>query len=905
MVYKTSDKTLIVIDGSSFLYRAYYGLRPLHTPQGVPVQAVYGFCRMIKKLTETFHPTSMILVWDSKGKTERHTIFSDYKATRQAPPSDLFDQKILIQEFADTIQLCQWAQVGIEADDLLLSVAREWKRNGGNVVIVTSDKDMGQAIEKDIVLYDYFKETIIDNVAFEKKMGFSPNKTVFYFSLVGDSSDNIPGAKGIGEKSALELVSHFSSIADLYKHIDRVESKRIKTALIASERDVLLSEKLFTLLEYPVPLTAKDMSFDIQKWSQARPFFEKLQFKSMLKDIADKQLTNEYVVHVSHSKTKGYEYICVTTQEQLDQVVSTIKKEKIFAYDIEGIGLGGMSCAMVGFSICCRTKESFYIPFGHTTGQTQLSQDHVLKTLKPFFEDESYKKILHHAKFDNEVMHRYGVAVNGVIFDTLIAANLVKEEWEKISLKVLSMRYLNEPMLTFDQVVTHKGYENFSQVPLEEATEYAAADAHQTLRLYPILKKMVSEKNLDELYYSLELPLISVLERMEEQGILCDVEVLKVLDKTVSSQLHEIKETIISVVGPKFADINLNSPKQIEELLFKHLQLPTQRKSAKGSGFSTDNAVLVELAKTHPIPGYIAHYRELFKLKSTYIDALPMYINPVSGKIHTQFSQTQVATGRLSSLEPNLQNVPAEGIGLGVRKAFIPGEGKLFLSVDYSQIELRILAHLSQDEKLKEAFLHGADIHAQTAAGLFGIPIDKVDKHQRSIGKRINFSILYGLTPYGLSKDLDISLKDAKKYIEAYFQHYPKVSTWMDSVVEFAKKHGYVVTMLGRRRVTPGIKERNKHLFDLARRVAINTVAQGTAAEIMKKGMLVVDALLQHKKYEAAIILQIHDELLITVSEEHSEEVQKIVQKVLESVVDWEIPLTVSCSLGKNWQEVS
>lgn len=904
---KSNKKTLFLIDGSSFLYRAYYGLQKLHTPAGVPVQAVYGFCKMIKRLVDTFKPTHVALVWDSKGKTERHERFPAYKATRQAPPSDLFEQKELIIEFANLIGLHQLAQSGIEADDLMYSLATWWEQKDGSVVIVTSDKDMGQAISDNIILYDSFKEKMIDAQAFEEKMGFPVAKAAFYFALVGDSSDNIPGVKGIGDKGAQELVSQFDSLDDLYANLDKVEKKRARTALEACKNDAYLSQELFTLKKYPLKITEKDITFNPAGWADAQPFFQELQFKSFLKDLSSTQLSflqaaPKRVVKTAHEK--GYAFVTVTTPEQLDEVVEVIKKHKTFAYDTEGNGTNALTMQVVGLSVCCQEQTSYYIPFGHITDEQQLTQEQVVAALKPLFEDEQYKKIAHHAKFDQLMMHNIGVDVRGLYFDTLIAASLVKDDWQKASLKELSSAYLHEPMLTFDEVVTQQGYKHFGQVPFSKATEYAAADAHQTLKLYPLLKKMLHEKNMEHLFKTIEMPLVDILARMEITGIYCDTHVLQALGKKVNEQLEDVYRTITGLVDSKFEAINLNSSKQVADLLFNELKLPPKKRSAKSENFTTDSDVLTELAKEHPIPGLIIQYRELAKLKNTYIDGLPEYINKNTGRIHTTFSQTRVATGRLSSSDPNLQNIPVEGLGLQVRAAFKPQKpGYVFISADYSQIELRVLAYVSQDGRLMYAFKHGHDIHAETASALFHIPLTEVSKHQRSIGKRINFSILYGLTAYGLSRDLDIPLKEAKEYIDTYFKQYPKVRLWMDEVIKKTEHHGYTETLFGRRRSVPGIHESNKNLRDLACRIAINTVGQGTAAEIMKMGMIAVNTALKKHQYDARVLLQIHDELLLVVAEQDRAHVEQLVKKELESVVQWNVPLVVDTAWGHNWRE--
>lgn len=895
------EKTLFLIDGSSFLYRAYYGLRPMHTSKGLPVQAVYGFCKMIKKLVEKYQPQHMALVWDSKGKTTRHELFKDYKATRQAPPSDLFEQKELIVTFANSIGLHQFAKSGIEADDLMFSLAQEWNKQGGNTVIVTSDKDMGQALTQDIVMLDTFKDQVVDSIAFEQKMGFPVSKAPFYFSLLGDASDNIPGVKGVGKKGAQELVNQFESLQDLYDNLDKVEKTRTRTALATNKENAFLSEKLFLLQYQETGVKKEDLLFDAANWPRARVFFEELEFKSFLRGLGQAQTSFLSSIKTAHEK--GYNFVTVTTQEQVDHIVAEIQKRKLFAYDTETDGLRPLQDNMVGMSFCFQEKESFYLPFAHDVNEPQLDRTETLKKIKTLFENKEITIVAHHAKFDQLVLSQYGIQVHTNVFDTLLAAVLVKADWQKATLKALSDHYFDEPMFTFAQMVTEKKLQHFGQVDLKNATEYAAADAHQTFKLYPLFKKMLKEQGMEKLYYDIELPTMKVLFAMEKKGIYCDQNVLYQLDQTVVQKLSEIKKTILDLLGPEFETINLNSPKQISHLLFEYLKLPPKKKNAKGSGYSTDNEVLVELSHEHPIPGYIAQYRELFKLKSTYIDALPEYINPKTKRIHTTYSQTRAATGRLASSDPNMQNIPVEGLGSTVRMAFKPEGDRVFLSADYSQIELRVLAHLSQDEALIKAFNAGHDIHAQTAAGLFEVPLQEVTKHQRGVGKRINFSILYGLTPFGLAKDLVIPQKDAKRYIDAYFEHYPKVRQWMDFVIEQAKKDEFVTTWQGRKRSVSNINERNRNLAELGKRIAVNTVAQGTAAEIMKKGMINVFKVLLEKKLDASILLQIHDEILLSVAQKNLEETKQIVKQTLESVVNWEIPLVVDIATGKNWKE--
>jgi len=932
-------KKLLLIDGSSFLYRAYYGMRPLHAPNGEPVQAVYGFCRMIKKLIKQFNSEHMVLVWDSKGKTLRHEMYADYKATRQAPPSDLFEQKKYIRKFAELIDLAQVEQSGVEADDSIYSLAKnfsakEFSAKDYEVLVITSDKDLYQLINDKVQVFDPFKDKIVTAQAFEEERGFPVSKLSFYHSLLGDASDNIPGVKGIGKKGAEELVKNFDSLEDLYARLDEVPKERIKNALIANKDNAFLSEKLFLLQYIEQSVTEKDIIFDVNNWKNARPLFEELNFKTLVKEIGG---SGDDSSNSSGGEllAKKYSFKCVTTEDELQKVIKAIQAKGYCALDTETDGLDPLQSALIGLSLCYEEGVSFYIPIGHkqphpeqdppeqdppeqdppeqdppeqdtlAVDEKQLPKEYVIEQLSSLFADKSIKKVLHNAKFDALVLYSAGLPLQGIFFDTVIAASLVTPDWQRIGLKALSQHYFDERMLTFAEVVKAQKLENFSYVMLDLATEYAAADAHQTFKLWQVLKKELEEKQLMDLYNKVEHPLIDVLIAMEIEGISCDVAVLKHLDEHVSKSLHVLEQEIHALTGTLPGTLNLNSPKQLERLLFYDLGLPTQKKSAKRTGYSTDHEVLTVLAELHIVPRLIVRYRELYKLKSTYISALPESINKKTKKIHTSFNQTNVATGRLASSNPNLQNIPVQDDEVTVRSAFYAREGYTFISADYSQIELRVLAQLSQDSSLKDAFLHDRDIHTQTAAKLFDVSLESVTSQQRQIGKRINFSIMYGQTPYGLSKELKISMGDAKKYIDKYFEQYPGVKKWMDDVVASTKDIGATQTLYGRKRQVPGIYEKNKNLFDAARRIAINTPAQGTAAEVMKLGMIELHHRLKDAQFDAFIVLQIHDELIIEAPESEREKVCSLVKSVLENIVVWEIPLRVSIRSGKNWHDVT
>jgi DNA polymerase-1 len=966
-------KTIFLIDGSSILYRGYYGMRPLHTSKGEPVQAVYSFCRMFKKLVDQFKPEYIALVWDSKGKTTRHEMFPEYKATRDAPPSDLFEQKKHIMQFADLIGVAQVAQTGIEADDLMFSIAQELtptRQNGFDqqkqdaitqVILVTSDKDMGQMLSEHVSIYDPMKEEVVTPASFAEKMGFPVTKLPFYFALLGDTSDNIPGVKGIGKKTAQELVTSFDSLQDLYNRLDTLKQGRARTALEAHKQEAFLSEKLFLLQYHAQHKSLQDFAFDKQNWKNALPIFQELEFKSLVQGIASggQQAigASPFGAGVSGESTqpatlntqdiiaelKQKDFQLVTTQEQLIKLCGLIKKKGAVAFDTETDGLEPLAVKLVGISFSCDDNQAFYIPCGHITGEqknnpeqknnyrqavigqdlldgdqgeqaeqknkspeaahAQLSVSTIVAHLAPIFTDKNIAKYAHNLKYDQLVLANHGIELAGPTFDTFIAASLVTKSWQSSALKKLSVHYFNEPMLTYDHMVKEQGYKDFSYVPLESALYYAANDARQTWRLVPILKKELADTDMQKLFESIELPLIQVLVDMERTGIYLDTEILARVNRVITNGLGILEQEITNFVH---TPINLNSPRQVGHLLFEQLQLTPPKKPGHKKAHSTDHEVLTQLAKEHPVPGLILKYRELAKLKNTYLDALPTYINKKTGRIHTSYSQARVATGRLASSDPNMQNIPTTEYGIAVRGAFKPKEGHVFISADYSQIELRVLAHLSQDSALIDAFNSGLDIHAQTAARLFDVPVESVTHEQRQLGKRINFSVLYGLTPYGLSKDLDIPFKEAKLYIEKYFAQYPRVSSWMEEIVAFAHKYGYVVTHWGRRRDVPGIFEKNRALYEEAKRIAVNTVAQGTAAEIMKIGMIHTKKALEERGLDAQLILQIHDELLLSACVEQQEAVERLVSHVLGSVApDWTVPLLVTTRRGADWKEVS
>jgi DNA polymerase-1 len=919
-MHKIPEDALFIVDGSYLLYRSFYALKPLYTSDGVPTQATYGFCRTIKKFIDKFDPTNIIVAWDHKGKTFRSEIYADYKATRQAPPNELFEQKKDIMHFLDLIGINQISVEGYEADDLIYSIVKDYKDK--DIVIVCPDKDLFQLLNKNVIIFDPFKEQLIDKKTYEEEHGIKVDRINFYYSLLGDTSDNIPGVAGVGEKTAKELVNKFESLEDLYENLDKVEKERIREALKTNKSDAFLSQKLFTLKHHALNLKEKDYKFDKENWNNAGDFFRKMEFKSLVKTVKESQEEEQLSIlgqapkieEAPKAKLVNYtewQCILVQTPEALEEMISAIKNANLFALDTETTGGNPLLNELVGFSVSVNKKEAYYVPLAHVVndGEPQLNREETLAKLKLIFESKRIKKVLHNTKFDKLVLSQYNIWLDGVCFDTLLAASLVKKEWQKINLKALSEFYLGEPMQKFKDVLGNK-HKTFATVPIKEGAKYGSHDALQTFKL-----KLIFEKELDanpkfkKIFEDMEMPLSGVLTRMEKAGIELDVEKLAEIGKNVDKAINKVETKIFAAFqgynGLKDTEINLNSPQQIEKLLFEHLELPVVKKSATGRR-STDQEVLEELSKVHPIPGLILRYRELTKLKNTYIDPLPKFVNPKTGRVHTTYSQTFVATGRLSSQEPNLQNIPTgDGDETQIRAAFVAPRGYRLLSADYSQIELRVLAHMTKDEALTKAFLHDQDIHTQTASQIFGISPDKVTTEQRQVGKRINFSIIYGLTPYGLSRDLDIKPSQAKEYIEAYFKQYPKVHSWIEKTIEEAIKNGFTQTWWGRRRYIPELSEHNRTLLEAGKRIATNSPVQGTSAEIIKLAMIRVDKAFQEDELDAAILLQIHDELIIQFHADLEDKIEKIVKKEMEGVVDWEVPFKVSIRTGKNWGEIT
>jgi DNA polymerase I len=915
---------IFILDGTAMLYRSFYGLTPLKTRSGIPTQAVYGFFRAVRQLIESYDPKKIAITWD-RGPSIRVKEYSEYKSQRLSPPDELLTQKKLIENIAEEMGLFQIGMDGFEADDLIATIALASKKN--EVVIVTSDKDLFQLISENVKVWDPAKREMIDEDQFFEKFGFGPEKLRFYHSILGDASDNIPGVKGIGKKGANELAIKFSSLDDLYENLEKVEKPRTKKLLEESRDNAFLSFKLFGLREAPINVGDLDMVFEKSGWSRANKMFQELEMSSLVNLFVDKKDPSSLGLDAAKEEVAQFSSEMITDLNDLKKLAKKVTDAGFCAVDTETTGLDQCTNRIVGISIAFDTSKGYYIPFGHNRPGAKiveaqaslfsvpekepekhrsatLSSDDVVSVLGPLFKNVDVKKIMHNAKFDLHFLRTIGLEVAGPLIDTMLAAVLVRSEWQKKSLKALSQDLLGERMETFKETIGE--LKHFGELDPEKATPYAANDALQTVKIWEKLKKeLEKDKKLEHIFYSLEMPLCKILFQMESTGIKLDCEVVEKIRKKVEADLETISKKIEGSVKEASSKIewpiNLSSPRQVEALLYDALKLPVIKKKTSLGKRSTDRAVLDELAKIHHIPGLIIKHRELSKLESTYLLPLPQFVCKKTDRIHTTYSQSRVATGRLSSFDPNLQNIPVVGEKYNIREAFVAESGKRLMAADYSQIELRILAHISGDNNLSEAYLNNLDIHKKTASNIYNVKIDDVTHEQRAVGKRINFSVLYGLTPYSLSRELEISPSDAKKYIDAFFQSYPAVTPWMEKVIEEAKASGFVRTIMGRKRFVQGLNDRNKNISQAAERVAINYGPQGIASEIIKMAMIKIDELFTEKGLEAKILLQVHDELVIEFKSDQEKLVTDVVRSAMEGVVQWSVPLTVSIGVADSW----
>ena len=900
------ERVLYLIDGSSYIFRAYHAIRSLSTSKGSPTNAIYGFTSMIFKFLKDYSPEYLGIVFDSKGKTFRDEIYPLYKANREEAPDDFKVQVPKIFEMVDSLGIPQVQIEGYEADDIMGTIAKEMEEKGISVVLVTGDKDFCQLVSEKVTLIDTMrdKKTGIKEVI--QRFGVPPESVIDVFALSGDATDNIPGVRGVGEKTASELIGKFRTIESLYENLNELPQRQ-RDLLEANKESAILSKRLVTI-ETSIPMSVSLEGFEYKGFNKEklREIFEELEFKSLLRELGDNEKVQQEIAIIESSggKVSYDDYHLVLTEMDFDMVLKRIDLTKEVSIDLETTSQSPMRAEIVGIALSPASHESYYIPVAHRStvfdSTKQLNSKYVLEKLKPIVEDNSIKKIGQNLKYEFIVLERNGLRLRGISCDTMVAAHLIDASRLSYSLDELAKYYLEHKTITYKDV-TGIGRDkiNFEEVELERAKVYACEDADVAMILSKKLASELEKLTLLDVFKDIELKFIEVLALVEMNGVKVNSELLERLSIDFEKSLEKIAEEVYAQVGFRF---NLNSPIQLREILFDKLGLP-QKKMTKSGEASTDVEVLTELSKFHPVPEKVLEHRGLSKLKSTYIDSFPKLINPRTRRIHTSFNQAGTSTGRLSSSDPNLQNIPVKTPeGRRIREAFIPEDGFLLLSADYSQIELRLLAHFSEDDSLVSAFLAGSDIHNRTAAEIFGVSEDLVTPEMRRRSKTINFGIIYGISPFGLSKQLGISNTIAKSYINEYFKRYRRVKSYTEASIREAERQGYAVTLLGRRRPIPELKSKDRTTRGIGERTAINTPIQGSAADIIKIAMIKIQERLS-RDYRSRMILQVHDELLFEIHESEIDDLSRIIKKEMEKAWQLRVPLRVDIGIGKNWAE--
>jgi DNA polymerase-1 len=906
---------LVLFDGNAIVHRAYHAFGPTKYRQGTPltisktgevVSAVYGFALMLLKVLNELKPTHFAIAFDKKGPTFRHELFEKYKAQRPPMPEELIGQVGRVKQLVRTFRIPLFEIDKYEADDVIGTLSKQAEARGIDTVIVTGDADTMQLVSPRVkVLYPKagrsFSDTILfDEAAVKEKYGVGPGHIADYKAMVGDPSDNIPGVPGIGEKTAVKLIQQFGGVEDVYKHLEEVTPPRVKEILKNSEPAARQSKELATIVtETPVTLNLDECRVSQYDRQQVADFFRELEFFSLLPklpDIAGESLS----VEVRSAPLLG-DYRIVATAADLDALVDRLSAVGSFAFDTETTGLSPMLARLVGISLALESGKAFYIPVGHVLldAANQLPLQQVIDRLKPVFEDGKIAKLAHNAKFDMMVLAECGITVNGLASDTMIAAHLLGEK--ALGLKALAFSKLGIEMTPIEALIG-KGAKQVSmaQVEVKKAADYAAADADMTFRLAEVFQQELERQGLMKLFVEVEMPLVPVLLIMERNGVAVDTEMLREMSLALGEQVAVLEKKIYEEAKHEF---NINSPQQLGKVLFDEMQLPNERRGK--SRYSTEASVLEELSPAYPFVKDILEYRQLTKIKSTYIDTLPALVNPRTGRIHTSFNQTRTSTGRLSSSDPNMQNIPVRGeLGGQVRQAFIAAPGLNLLGGDYSQIDLRALAHLSQDEGLLRAFRNNEDIHAATASQLFGVERVQITPDMRRFAKTVNFGVIYGMSDYGLEQATGLSREEAGRFIRAYFEKYPGVRKYLDNTKEKARRDGYVETILGRRRYIPDINSANRQVREAAERMAINMPVQGTSADIIKIAMINLYREMEKRRLESKMLLQVHDELVFEVPDGELDFMRRLVSEVMESAVALSVPVKVDTKVGKNWSEM-
>jgi DNA polymerase-1 len=899
-----STPPIVLVDGSSYVYRAFHALPPLTNSKGQATGAVKGVINMLRRLLKDYPESPVVGVFDAKGKTFRDDLYPEYKANRPSMPDELREQIVPIHSIVRAMGLPFLCVEGVEADDVIGTLARQASEQGRSVVISTGDKDMAQLVDKHTTLVNTMTDTVMDEAGVEQKFGIPPSLIIDFLALMGDKVDNIPGVAGVGEKTALGLLQGIGSLDDIYASLDKVAELSFRGAKTMAPK--LEAEKANAYMSYELATIKTDVELDQrpEALANAEPdrealveWYTQMEFRAWLEDLLE-----EGEAPVVEQLETSYEII--TEQQELDRWLQQLEAAELFAFDTETTSLNYMEAKVVGVSFAMEAGKAAYVPLAHDYlgAPEQLDRDAVLAQMKPLLEDPNQAKVGQNLKYDASVLANHGIALKGIDYDTMLESYVLDSTATRHDMDSLALKYLGQNTIHFEDIAG-KGAKQltFNQVKVEEAGPYAAEDADITLRLHQALWPKLEElSSLLPVFRDIELPLVPVLSKIERQGALLSCEMLHKQSTELGLRLEELKSAAYELAGQEF---NLGSPKQLGEILFEKLELPVIKKTPKGAP-STAEEVLVELALDYPLPKLLLEYRSLSKLKSTYTDKLPGMVNPQTGRVHTSYHQAVAATGRLSSSDPNLQNIPIRTEeGRRIRQAFIAPQGFRIVAADYSQIELRIMAHLSDDPSLLTAFKEGQDVHRATAAEVFEVSLDEVSGDQRRKAKAINFGLIYGMSAFGLAKQLHLGRHEAQEYIDRYFKRYPGVAQYMDRTRAIAKEQGFVETLFGRRLYLPEINARNKMRVQAAERTAINAPMQGSAADIIKRAMLSVDQWLEQGDANARMIMQVHDELVLEVANDEVDAVSNQVCRLMSGAAELAVPLLVEAGVGDNWDE--
>lgn len=926
-----AENPLILVDGSSYLYRAYHAFPPLTNSAGEPTGAMYGVLNMLRSLLLQYQPSHVAVVFDAKGKTFRDDLFAEYKSHRPPMPDDLRAQIEPLHSMVKAMGLPLLVTPGVEADDVIGTLALEAEKAGHAVLISTGDKDMAQLVTPNVTLINTMNNTILGPQEVCDKYGIPPELIIDFLALMGDSSDNIPGVPGVGEKTAQALLQGIGGLDALYGNLENIATlsfrgaKTMAAKLEQNKEVAYLSYKLATIkTDVELDLTCADLTVSEPDVDTLQQLFKQYEFKRWLADVeAGVWLENkkgagakaagaakpaaavEAPKALAEAKLSQDGYVTILEEATFTDWLARLKKADVFAFDTETDGLDTLTANLIGLSFAIAPGEAAYLPVAHDylDAPAQLDRAYVLEALKPLLEDEKALKVGQNLKFDMSLLARYGIEMRGIAYDTMLESYVLDSVGGRHDMDSLADRYLGHKTITFEEIAGKgKNQLTFNQIALEQAAPYAAEDADVTLQLHLAMWPQLKQSaELLTVFNEIEMPLLPVLSHIERTGVLIDPAILSAHSQELAKRLAELEAQAHELAEEPF---NLASTKQLQAILYEKQKLPVLKKTPGGAP-STNEEVLAELALDYPLPKVILEYRGLAKLKTTYTDKLPLMINPVSGRVHTSYHQAVTATGRLSSSDPNLQNIPVRNEeGRRIRQAFIAPEGYRIVAADYSQIELRIMAHLSQDDGLLKAFAEGKDIHRATASEVFGVPLDKVTGEQRRSAKAINFGLIYGMSAFGLARQLGIPRGEAQRYMDLYFERYPGVLDYMERTRQQASEQGYVSTLDGRRLYLPDVRSSNAMRRKAAERAAINAPMQGTAADIIKRAMIEVDAWLQgQEKPLVRAIMQVHDELVFEVHESVIEEASQRIRQLMEGSMALAVPLKVDVGVGMNWDE--